>query len=333
MKRRSRSTPPSYRKRTVTEPGTPGPFTSDAARDKLQLEFPGASPRSTRKVSALKKQLFQPMQTRGMSKNMSSDSSQDTAAAGTSAPSGPLFMDSTNPSQQTPPEQMMGGLGVLNEAPRVPIDEAPRLPRARERDPPDLQDVITQQTEILAGMMAELRARQAQPAAQAGNAAEPPEDPAFDWSRLVLPPETNFQVPGRGMVQRMATSLFARVPTLAGRDQHVLQVISLWPDLRDEERAWAFQRLNVYCIVAALGWPAATAACASSAATADFVLPQGVVLPPPGQQQQRRRRDQQPAVAAQQPAQQPAQQQRQQPRQRDNRRNNNQRGRGGGAAR
>lgn len=175
---------------------------------------------------------------------MSSDSSQDTAA-GTSAPAGPFFMDSTNPSQQTPPEQMIGGLGILHEAPRVPIDEAPRLPRQpRERDPPDLQDVITQQTEILAGMMAELRARQAQPAAQAGNAAEPPEDPAFDWSRLVLPPETNFQVPGTGMVQRMATSLYARVPILAGRDQHEARfvLISLWPDLREDEQTVRQQR-------------------------------------------------------------------------------------------
>lgn len=138
-------------------------------------------------------------------------------------------------------------------------------------------------------------------------------------------------MPGTGLVQRMAASLFARVPTLAGRDQHearfVLQVISLWPDLRDEERAWAFQRLNVYsyCIVAALGWPAATAACVSTSAVTDFVLPLGVVLPPPRQQGQRQRRDQQPAAAAPQPP-----PQRQQPRQRDNRRNN-QRGRGGAA--
>lgn len=64
-------------------------------------------------------------------------------------------------------------------------------------------------------------------------------------------------MPGDGLVQRLATSVFARVPTLVGRDQHearfVLQVISLWPDLQDEERMWAFQRLNVYCIVAAFG--------------------------------------------------------------------------------
>lgn len=98
---------------------------------------------------------------------------------------------------------------------------------------------FTQQTEILTGMLAELRAWQAQSAA---NPAEPPADPNFNWARLVLPPETNFQIPGDGLVQRMASSLFARDPTLAGRDQHearfVLQVISLWPDLQDEERVW-----------------------------------------------------------------------------------------------
>lgn len=132
----------------------------------------------------------------------------------------------------------------------------------------------------------------------------------------------------------MATFLIARVPILAGCDQHearfVLQVISLWPDLQDEERVWAFQCRNVYCIVAALGWPAVTAACASTSATTDFVLPPEVVLPPPVQQQQRRaRRDPQPAAVAQLPA--PAPQPRQQqPRQG---RRNNQRGRGEGAAR
>lgn len=139
------------------------------------------------------------------------------------------------------------------------IDQAvySRQPRQtrQERDPPDLQDVVTQQTEILAGMITELTARR--PAAQPANPAEPPQDPAFDWIRLALPSDTDFQVPGTGLVQRMALSSFARVPTLAGCDQHearfVLQVISLWLDLRDDERVWAFQRLNVYCIVAALG--------------------------------------------------------------------------------
>lgn len=136
------------------------------------------------------------------------------------------------PVHRTLPEQ-----NIMDD---IIVDELLRAPREpRERDPPDLRDVVTQQTEILAGMLAELCARQAQPAQQA-IAAEPAADPNFDWSRLVLPPETSFQVPGDGQVQRMASSLFARVPTLAGRDQQearfVLQVMSLWPDLDEEER-------------------------------------------------------------------------------------------------
>lgn len=147
----------------------------------------------------------------------------------------------SNIEHATSPEQLIMPEGLIDQGVN------PRQPRQRqERDPPDLQDVATQQTEILAGMMAELRARQ--PLAQPANSAEPPEDPSFDWTRLALPSETNFQVPGTGLVQRMASSLFGRVS-------------------------------NVYCIVAALGWPAATAACASSTATTDFVLPPGVVLP------------------------------------------------------
>lgn len=196
------------------------------------------------------------------------------------------------------------------------IDECPRAPRQQpppERDPPDIQDVLTQQTEVLAGMLAELRARQA-PAAADINATEPSEDPDFDWTRLVQPPEWSFQVPGNGQVQRMAASLLARLPTMAGRDQHearfVLQVVSLWPDLQDEERFWVFQRLNVYCIVAALGWPQATAACASTSASTDYILPPGVVLPPVTAPR-RTRRDQ----TAQQPQQQPQRQEQQQPRQ------------------
>lgn len=144
-------------------------------------------------------------------------------------------------------------------------------------------------------------------------------------------------MPGTGLVQRMASSLFARVPTLAERDQHetrfMLQVISLRPDLRDDERVWAFQRLNVYCIVTALGWPAATATCASSTATTDFVLPPGVVLPQQQQQQGQRRnhRDQQPAAAAPQAAATAAPPPQQQQRRGGNRRNNRPRGgRGGG---
>lgn len=80
--------------------------------------------------------------------------------------------------------------------------------------------------------------RRAQPAPQQ-DPAEPLPDPHFDWARLYLPSETNFRVPGEGMIQRMATSLFSKLPTLTGRDQHearfILQVTSLWPDLNDED--------------------------------------------------------------------------------------------------
>lgn len=69
----------------------------------------------------------------------------------------------------------------------------PRQSR-QERDPPDLKDVVTQRPEILVGMITELRARQ--PAAQPANQAKPSEDPAFNWTRLALPLETRFQVPG-----------------------------------------------------------------------------------------------------------------------------------------
>lgn len=55
----------------------------------------------------------------------------------------------------------------------------------------------------------------------------------LNWGGLALPSETDYQVPGTGLIQRMATSLFAKIPLLAGRDQYeaqfVLQVISLQP--------------------------------------------------------------------------------------------------------
>lgn len=113
-----------------------------------------------------------------------------------------------------------------NEILELPAN--PRWPRER----PDLEDVVTQQPELLAAMLRRLN----QPAtAAAAYPDEPAADPAFLWSRLVLPSETNFPVRGDGTIQRMATSLFAKVPTLTGRDQHearfVLQVISMWPEL------------------------------------------------------------------------------------------------------
>lgn len=118
----------------------------------------------------------------------------------------------------TPPEHFVPkpDAELIINAPR-----SPQRPRARApRDPPDVADVLTQQTAVLAEMMAELRHnRQAQPARpQQHDPADPPEDPHFMWERLPLPSETNLQVPSTGMVQRMATSLFAKVPLLAGCD-------------------------------------------------------------------------------------------------------------------
>lgn len=224
----------------------------------------------------------------------------------------------------TPPEHFIPNPGaelIVNAAGSP--GRRPRNPRAG--DPPQIEDVLTQQTAVLARMMEQLQNRDPPARAPAVNdPADPPEDPNIMWERLALPSETNFVVPSNGMVQHMATSLFARVPTLQGRDQHearfVLQAVSLWPDLTAADRQWVFQRLNVYCIVAALGWPAATAACAFSTASIDYVLPPGVVLPQREQRPPRMQRQnaQQPAAAAAPaPAPPPAQRQNRNKRQRN----------------
>lgn len=156
MKRRSKSSPPST-KRTVAEPGTPGPFTADLARDQRQRDFPGASPASTKKSAALRKQLFHSslvLTRSGTSANMNSSSGSSGHTA--------------LPVHRTPPYHVLDNITV-DELPRFPpdhvidditVDELPRAARVqRERDPPDLHDVVTQQTEILAGMLAELLTR------------------------------------------------------------------------------------------------------------------------------------------------------------------------------
>lgn len=166
---------------------TPGPFTLDLMRDHLHRDFPGASPTSTRKASVQRKELFHQSMviTRNMAGTSSTPSQDDSAGS-----SGPSISQAPLHNQHTPPDQMIGSLV---------IDEAPREPRQpRKRDPPDFQHVVRQQTKILAGMLAELRARQAQLTAPAANQAEPTADPNFNWSRLVLPTKTNFQVPGDG---------------------------------------------------------------------------------------------------------------------------------------
>lgn len=311
MKRRSRSSPPTGKRLLPnTAPGTPGPYTDDLQRRQQQDRFPGASPSSTKKVLAFRKQLFDPMVvTRHAATMQNSETSSSSAGAAGPAPS--------SDDHFTPPAAFdLPGNDDIVEAPRSP--NRPRQPRAR--DPPDIGEVLTQQTAVLARMMEQLQARQEPARPLHHDQADPPEDPHFQWDRLVLPTETNFTVPSTGMIQKMATSLFARVPLLTGRDQHearfVLQVTSLWPDLSPDERHWVFQRLNVYCIVAALGWPAATAACASTATTNDFVLPPGVVLPQPERRTRTRQNQQQPAAAVAAPVPQPQQQQPRAPRQR-----------------
>lgn len=301
MKRRSKSSPP-HSKRATAVPGTPVPFTDDLQRDRLQENFPGASPCSTRKVSTFRKQLFQaPMVITLLQETTMQSTPEDaSSSAGASELPPPGSED-----HFTPPEHFIlnPAAELIINAPRSP-GARPRQPRAR--DPPDIAEVLTQQTAVLAEMMEQLRNNRldqpARPQQQVNDPVDPPEDPNFMWERLALPSETSFVVPSTGMVQRMATLLFAKVPLLQGRDQHearfVLQVISMCPDLSPEDRQWAFQRLNVYCIVAALGWPQPRLACASSTASTDFDLPPGVVLPQQERRNTRNQAPQQPAAAA-----------------------------------
>lgn len=95
------------------------------------------------------------------------------------------------------------------------------------------------------------------------------------------------------VVQRIDGDLLARLPTMAARDQHdarfVLAVVSDWPDLDDEMRTITFQRLNLYTIVAAYGWPTAIASSfAMQAVPVNCLLPPGVQ---PVQQQQNQRQN------------------------------------------
>lgn len=208
---------------------------------------------------------------------------------------------------QDPPVQELPG--ILNFA---------RTPPARRRPAaPELENVLTQQTAVLAGMMRRLDEVQARPAAAPGAGLDQLEDPNFNWNGLRVPTTTNFPVPNTGAVQRMASSLLSKLHTLQGRDNHdarfVLQMTSLWPDMDEEDRKFVFQRLNLYAIVASFGWPTAIEACnASSATAADCYLPPGVVPNLPNQRRNRNFPRQQQQQQQQQPIQQ--QQQQQQPR-------------------
>lgn len=114
MKRRSRSSPP-QNKRIVAEPGTPGPFTADLARDQRQQNFPGASPTSAKKTAAFRQLLFGGSMVRTRTKNAT------TMDSSTSDSSGPAPI----PEHETPPSNI-----IVDEMPRAPRQQQP------ERDPP-----------------------------------------------------------------------------------------------------------------------------------------------------------------------------------------------------
>lgn len=141
-----------------------------------------------------------------------------------------------------------------------------------------IENVLTQLTQKILTMRLEVAANQTQQAQH----PDVPEDPNFNWALLKLPAETKFPVPGTGIVQSIAADLLARLPMLAARDQHdaqfVLSVIFDWDDLDDEMRNIAFQRLNIYTIVATYGWPMAIASSSAVQATpSNYLLPPGVI--------------------------------------------------------
>lgn len=109
----------------------------------------------------------------------------------------------------------------------------------------------------------------------------------------------------------MASELLARLPTMAGRDQKeatfVLNMTADWPGLDEEGKAVVYQRLYLYALVAAYGWP--TAIAATNAVGGDAVpLPPGITPVIQGarrgrqqQQPQQRQQQQQPARLPDQP--------------------------------
>lgn len=193
-KRRSRSTPPVH-KRPNTEPGTHGPFTADLARANLQGNFPGASPKSTKKLFSFQKQLYNSMVT--------------TRAGMETSQAGPSSLSSQGEDNSPSIFHVLPPLLPYNDAIEDPTRDPLKRSAPRVQGPLDLQDVLTQQSKVLAGMMQELCQNRPAPC-QAQDAAEPPADPLFQWDRLALHSETAFRLPGDGMVQRMATSLFAK---------------------------------------------------------------------------------------------------------------------------
>lgn len=158
------------------------------------------------------------------------------------------------------------------------VDASPRRrPPPRRPAAPDLEDALTRLTQTVQ-QMATL---QQQPAA-AAQGPNPPEDANFNWNALRSQLETPFPLPPTGTVQRIVAGLFAKIQAngLSGRDLHearfAVDMMADWEDMDDELRLRVFQRVNLYAIVAAHGWPTAIAATTVASSPLTCFLPPGV---------------------------------------------------------
>lgn len=260
-------------KRPRSPPGTPGPHTSDDRATHRQRAYPPASPQSSSKLRHFRSELFK-------MPDLRSGASTSTINEGSNEVPRPARVHVTPTSEDDAlPDQ------TDDEA--EPQDASPRRrPPPRRPNPPDLEDALTRLTQTVERMVA--HHNQSVPAA-----ADVAEDPAFNWDALRSPLEITFPLPPTGVVQRVAAGLFAKLQAgaITGRDQHearfVLDVIADWEDLDQELRSRIFQRLNIYAIVAAHGWPTAIAASAASTSNSICVLPPGVQPVQQNRQQQR----------------------------------------------
>lgn len=178
-----------------------------------------------------------------------------------------MSQDGQQAQESTPPAPNIASLDInamqSSDESQEP-KEAASPPRRGERPrPPDVEDALTLTVQTLQNLQRQQQNMAQQQAPQAPN-QDVPEDPHFDWNRLRLPSTTSFLVPCTGRVQRMAGELLARLPTLAGRDQKeatfVLNMKADWPTLDEEGKSVIYQRLYLYALVAAYGWPTAIAA-------------------------------------------------------------------------
>lgn len=228
-----------------------------------------------------------------------------------------MSQDGQNVQEVTPPAQGITAIDINLAMQSSDESQKPRdagsPPRRGFARPPDvlLEDALTQIVQTLQNLQRQQQNLAQQQAPQAPH-QDVPDDPIFDWNHLRLPSTTSFPVPCTGRVQRMAGELLARLPTLAGLYQKeatfVLNMTADWPMLDEEGKSVIYQRLYLYALVAAYGWP--TAIAATNAVGGDAVpLPPGIT---PIVQGARRGRQQVQQQQRQQPARQADQDQPQQ---------------------